>query len=145
MVKDYDKSFEHDGVSGPSSRDYSEDVDTQFRLHDKVEWLGATGTITRISTAPYTLMQDFPIGVTMASGHEMNFTADGRFLKTQEPTLKVLERPTMITVTRWLHAVRSSDGEWLLSGYHTEEELRSIHKGPYQRIVASEKTFEEAV
>lgn len=61
----------------------------EFKVGDKVDWLGLQGRIVAIYGGDSTL----PIEVRFSNGTLCSFRSDGSFLKGQPPTLKVIERP----------------------------------------------------
>lgn len=106
---------------------------------DLVECLGAKGTITKISDAPYTLHSLYPIEVLMESGRELHFTVDGKILT--EMTEKVLvvtgKKPKTVKRWQWLYKMHPGANRYEASiGHYTEEEWiisnKSVLEGSFK-------------
>jgi hypothetical protein len=99
-----------DGITGPSSdlTDIQLTAATYgFHVNDRVDFLGAEGVITAITEDPHTMMRDFPIVVRLGEngdGQTLYFTADGRYLKGQNPSLVVIGKVVpKVKYWRWIY------------------------------------------
>lgn len=133
MIRDYDKSFELDGMSGP--------VEDSLKLEEgmRVDYGGMTGTVEYVNEDCW---HQFPVSVLFDEGYKMDFTLDGRQYARQKHTLlKVIGR-TENKIKKWVWAVKDRYGTWISTAHMTENEVNALYPEKYTKVKVVESEIE---
>jgi hypothetical protein len=124
--KDYDNSYELDGIGG-SCEEKSGGM-RPLEVGDVVDYGGMTGQVINDEGDVW---HEFPIHIKFDTGYVLHFTRDGRQFKHQTYSLLKFLGKKDVMVKKWQFLIkqRHRGGIWVATDHLTDKEFNEIYEG----------------